>query len=68
MAILGVGIWTLEAEYGNKQMSELIDQDLYQVDSYLMIIAGGAIILITVVGIFGVQQEYRCLLGLVSFF
>ncbi|XP_059158480.1 CD151 antigen-like [Physella acuta] len=64
VSILGIGIWTLEAEYGNKQVSELINAQLYKVDSYLMIIGGSAIIAITVVGILGVLKEYRCLLGL----
>lgn len=64
ISILGIGIWTLEAEYGNKQVSELINAQIYKVDSYLMIIGGSAIIAITVVGILGVLKEYRCLLGL----
>ncbi|XP_005101672.1 CD151 antigen [Aplysia californica] len=64
IAILGIGIWTLEAEYGNKQVSELISAQLYKVDSYLLIIGGSAIIMITIVGILGVMKEYRCLLGL----
>ncbi|KAH9495141.1 hypothetical protein Btru_018500 [Bulinus truncatus] len=63
-SILGIGIWTLEAEYGNKQISELINAQIYKVDSYLMIIGGSAIITISVVGFFGVFKDYRCLLGL----
>lgn len=64
MAILGIGIWTLEAEYGSKQMSKLIDANLYRVDSYLMIITGAAILIITVIGFCGVFTQYKCIMGL----
>ncbi|XP_076440007.1 CD151 antigen-like [Babylonia areolata] len=64
LAILGIGIWTLEAEYGSKQLSKLIDEDLYKVDSYLMIITGAAIIAITLLGFCGVFTRYKCIMGL----
>ena len=66
LAILGIGIWTLEAEYGSKQLSKLINADLYRVDSYLMIITGSAIIAITFIGVCGVFSQYKCIMGLVS--
>ncbi|KAI8774020.1 tetraspanin-11 [Biomphalaria glabrata] len=64
ISILGIGLWTLEAEYGNQQVSELINAQIYKADSYLMIIGGSAIIAISVVGFLGVFKDYRCLLGL----
>lgn len=64
MAILGIGIWTLEAEYGSKQLSKLIDANLYKVDSYLMIITGAAILAITLLGFCGVFTRYKCIMGL----
>lgn len=66
ISIFGIGIWTLEAEYGNKQVSELINAQLYEVDSYLLIVGGACIIAVTLIGVAGVLKEYRCLLGLVS--
>ena len=68
LAILGIGIWTLEAEYGSKQLSKLITADLYRVDSYLMIVTGSAIIAITLLGFCGVFTLYKCIMGLVSRF
>ena len=65
LAILGIGIWTLEAEYGSKQLSKLIPADLYRVDSYLMIVTGSAIIAITLLGFCGVFTQYKCIMGLV---
>lgn len=64
VSIFAIGIWTLEAEYGNKQVSELIDAKLYEVDSYMLIIGGAAIMVITIIGLLGVMKEYRCLVGL----
>ncbi|KAK7101200.1 CD151 antigen-like [Littorina saxatilis] len=64
LAILGIGIWTLEAEYGSKQLSKLISADLYRVDSYLMIMIGSAIIAITFLGFCGVLTQYKCVMGL----
>jgi hypothetical protein len=66
LAILGIGIWTLEAEYGSKQLSKLIDADLYKIDSYLMIVTGSAIIAITLLGFCGVFTRIKCVMGLVS--
>lgn len=64
LAILGIGIWTLEAEYGSKQLSKLIEADLYHVDSYLLIITGSAIIAISLLGCCGVCTRIKCMMGL----
>ncbi|GFN98558.1 tetraspanin [Plakobranchus ocellatus] len=64
VSILAIGIWTLEAEYGNKQISEMINAKLYEVDSYMLIIGGAAIMIVSIIGLCGVMKEYRCLVGL----
>ncbi|ESP00522.1 hypothetical protein LOTGIDRAFT_157798 [Lottia gigantea] len=64
LAILGIGIWTYEAEYGSKVLSKLIGVNLYQVDSYILIGVGSAIIFVTMLGICGLVAQYRCLMGL----
>lgn len=63
---MGVGIWTLQAEYGNKQLSTLISAAVYRFDSVLMITVGSAIIVITLMGFCGVYTQYKCIMGLVS--
>ncbi|PVD23320.1 hypothetical protein C0Q70_16588 [Pomacea canaliculata] len=63
-AIMGVGIWTLQAEYGNKQLSTLISAAVYRFDSVLMITVGSAIIVITLMGFCGVYTQYKCIMGL----
>lgn len=63
-AILGIGIWTHEVEYGSKQLAGLIGVPLYQVDSVLMIVAGSSILLFTIVGLAGILLPQKCLLGL----
>ncbi|XP_048256447.1 CD151 antigen-like isoform X2 [Haliotis rufescens] len=64
IAILGIGIWTHESEYGSKQLSSLIDIPLYEVDSFLLIGCGVAIIVITLLGVCGVMTQYKCIMGL----
>ncbi|KAK6180177.1 hypothetical protein SNE40_012372 [Patella caerulea] len=64
MAILGIGIWTYLADYGSKVLSKLIGVNLYQVDSYILIGGGSAIILIIGLGVCGLIARYRCLMGL----
>ncbi|XP_041359127.1 CD151 antigen-like [Gigantopelta aegis] len=64
LAILGIGIWTSEGEYGSKQLSTLIGVALYRVDSFMLMIGGGAIMGLTLIGLCGVLIPYKCLLGL----
>ena len=68
IAILTIGIWTHEVEYGSKQLAGLIGVPLYQVDSVIMIIAGSSILLFTIIGLGGILMPQKCLLGLVSKF
>lgn len=64
IAILTIGIWTHEVEYGSKQLAGLIGVPLYQVDSVIMIIAGSSILLFTIIGLGGILMPQKCLLGL----
>ena len=66
LAVLGIGIWTSEGEYGSRQLSTLIGVELYRVDSFLLMVGGGVIISLTLIGLCGVLIPYKCLLGLVS--
>ena len=65
IAILGIGIWTHEVEYGSKQTATLVGRNLYQVDSQMMIACGTATILLMCVGLLGLLLPQKCLLGLV---
>ncbi|XP_064604935.1 CD151 antigen-like [Liolophura sinensis] len=63
-AVLGIGIWTQTTEYGGRQLSNLIGAHLYLIDSYLFIICGCTILLITVLGFCGTFHENKCMLEL----
>lgn len=64
IAILGIGIWTHEVEYGSKQLAGLIGIPLYQIDSVMMIACGTATIILICLGLFGILLPQKCLLGL----
>ncbi|KAK3592903.1 hypothetical protein CHS0354_004130 [Potamilus streckersoni] len=64
LAILGIGIWTHETEYGGKQISAMVGVHLFQVDSVMMIAAGSATLIITAIGIAAVLSRNECLLEL----
>ncbi|KAL3869746.1 hypothetical protein ACJMK2_042387 [Sinanodonta woodiana] len=64
LAILCIGIWTHETEYGGKQISALVGVQLFQVDSVMMIAAGSATLVITAIGIAAVLTRNECLLEL----
>ncbi|XP_060077487.1 tetraspanin-11-like [Ylistrum balloti] len=64
LAVFSVGVLTHEVEYGSKQISDLIGVAMYQVDSIMMIAAGMAAFLITILGLIAIMKNHRCLLGL----
>lgn len=64
LAVFAVGVLTHEVEYGSKQISDLIGVAMYQVDSIMMIAAGMAAFLITILGLIAILKNHRCLLGL----
>ncbi|XP_033737532.1 tetraspanin-11-like [Pecten maximus] len=64
LAVFSVGVLTHEVEYGSKQISDLIGVAMYQVDSIMMIGAGMAAFLTTILGLIAIMKNHRCLLGL----
>ncbi|KAL5017659.1 hypothetical protein ScPMuIL_007248, partial [Solemya velum] len=64
LTILGIGIWTHEVEYGSHQLSGLIGQQTYRIDSLMMIGVGSATLIITIIGFIAILKEHKCLLGL----
>lgn len=64
ISCLAIGIYTHEVEYGSKQMSALIGVSMYRADSIMMIVGGGAIILITLLGFIGAYKQHKCMFGM----
>ncbi|XP_052774104.1 CD151 antigen-like [Mya arenaria] len=63
IAILAIGIWTHEVDYGSRAVSGLIGIALYQVDSVIMIICGSLTIAVMIIGFVGLLRPQKCLLG-----
>ncbi|XP_045160546.1 tetraspanin-11-like [Mercenaria mercenaria] len=64
IAVLGIGIWAHESEYGSKAVGGLIGVALYSIDSTLFIACGSVTIFIMAVGLVGYLLPQKCLLGL----
>ncbi|XP_060563760.1 CD151 antigen-like [Ruditapes philippinarum] len=64
VAVLGIGIWAHESEYGSKAVGGLIGVALYSIDSTLFIACGSVTICIMGVGLIGYLLPQKCLLGL----
>ncbi|XP_060587433.1 CD151 antigen-like isoform X2 [Ruditapes philippinarum] len=61
--ILGLGIYILGSDYGAKQMSEILGNDLYQIAAYVLIVAGSVLVLISMCGCCGSLRESKFMLG-----
>ena len=66
LGILGLGIYIIGSDYGAKQMSEILGNDLYQVSAYVLIASGALLIVFSMCGCCGAYRESRCMLGFVS--
>ena len=63
--ILGLGIYILGSDYGAKQLSSVLGNDLYQIAAYVLIIAGGVLVIISFCGFCGAHRESKVMLGVV---
>ncbi|KAK3602035.1 hypothetical protein CHS0354_015026 [Potamilus streckersoni] len=66
--LLGLGIYSLASEYGAKQFSEVLGTQLYLVSSYVLLVSGVCLILMSFCGGCGAIRNSRCLLGIFIFF
>jgi hypothetical protein len=64
-AVLGIGIYAHESDYGSRAVGGLIGVALYSVDSTMFIASGSVTICIMAIGLFGYLLPQKCLLGLV---
>ena len=64
--ILGLGIYILGSDYGAKELSSVLGNDLYQIAAYVLIIAGAVLVIISFCGFCGAHRESKLMLGVVS--
>ncbi|XP_013784335.1 CD151 antigen-like isoform X2 [Limulus polyphemus] len=63
-AVLGVGLWTVIDKH---HYVNLLTTSTYVATSYILIIAGITVLIVTVIGCIAVRQEDRCLLLIYTF-
>ena len=66
--ILGLGIYVLGSDYGAKELSSVLGNDLYQVAAYVLIGTGALLVIISICGCCGAHRESKCMLGFVSIY
>ena len=64
--ILGLGIYVLGSDYGAKELSSILGNDLYQVAAYVLIGTGALLVILSICGCCGAHRESKCMLGFVS--
>lgn len=63
LGVLGVGIWLLVTEYSAREVSVLVNSNLFEIGTYMMISGGGTIALLAFCGCCGTMREDKCVLG-----
>lgn len=61
--ILGLGIYIIGSDYGARQLSEILGNDLYQIAAYVLIASGSVLIVISMCGCCGTLRESKFMLG-----
>ncbi|XP_076440012.1 tetraspanin-18-like isoform X3 [Babylonia areolata] len=62
-AALGVGVWLLVTDFGARNVTPIVGNDLYEVTTYLLIAGGGAVALLAFCGCCGTIREDKCVLS-----
>ncbi|KAK7101196.1 tetraspanin-18B-like isoform X2 [Littorina saxatilis] len=62
-AALGVGVWLLVTDFGARNVTPIVGNQLYEVTTYLLIAGGGAVALLAFCGCCGTIREDKCVLS-----
>ncbi|XP_005110000.1 tetraspanin-18 isoform X2 [Aplysia californica] len=62
-ASLGIGIWLLVTDFGARKVTPIVDNQMYEVTTYLLIAGGGAVALLAFCGCCGTIREDKCVLS-----
>ncbi|PVD23321.1 hypothetical protein C0Q70_16589 [Pomacea canaliculata] len=60
---LGVGVWLLVTDFGARNVTPIVGNQLYEVTTYLLIAGGGAVALLAFCGCCGTIREDKCVLS-----
>lgn len=60
---LGVGIWLLVTDFGARKVTPIVDNQMYEVTTYLLIAGGGFVALLAFCGCCGTVKEDKCVLS-----
>ncbi|XP_076463119.1 uncharacterized protein LOC143295352 [Babylonia areolata] len=62
-AVLGVGVWLLVTDFGARNVTTIVGNQMYEVTTYLLIAGGGAVALLAFCGCCGTIREDKCVLS-----
>ncbi|KAK3090961.1 hypothetical protein FSP39_016074 [Pinctada imbricata] len=60
---LGVGVWLLVTDFSVREISVIINSNLFEIGTYLILAGGGLIAILAFCGCCGTMREDRCILG-----
>ena len=63
---LAVGVWLLVTDFSAREISFIVDSNLFEIGTYLILGGGGLIALLAFCGCCGTMREDKCILGFVS--
>lgn len=64
--LLGVGIWLLVTDFSAREITVIINSDMFEIGTYMILAGGGLVALLAFCGCCGTMREDRCILGFVS--
>ena len=64
--LLGVGIWLLVTDFSAREITVIINSDMFEIGTYMILAGGGLVALLAFCGCCGTMREDKCILGFVS--
>ncbi|XP_078318984.1 uncharacterized protein LOC111121175 isoform X7 [Crassostrea virginica] len=63
--LLGVGIWLLVTDFSAREITVIINSDMFEIGTYMILAGGGLVALLAFCGCCGTMREDKCILGFV---
>nr|XP_022318037.1 tetraspanin-18-like isoform X3 [Crassostrea virginica] len=61
--LLGVGIWLLVTDFSAREITVIINSDMFEIGTYMILAGGGLVALLAFCGCCGTMREDKCILG-----
>ncbi|XP_048764349.1 tetraspanin-18-like isoform X3 [Ostrea edulis] len=61
--LLGIGIWLLVTDFSAREITVIINSDMFEIGTYMILAGGGLVALLAFCGCCGTMREDKCILG-----